>query len=220
MLAGVSVGELNQRPRVAALALAPDPAAPAATAAGHRVRPPAARPPAAVVTVRLQPMPSTYPAAGPATPRAGRGRRRRPRRRWPTVRECRRRGRGDHLRGQLGFGGELHILGHPGRGAPVRVVGPALRQVQPRSTACGPPAPHTSNTLPLARFRSCPRSRCTDAAAPTVWVPFFTSPVSSTTSTRRHRRDDRRRSGADRRAPRRRPTPPATADAATRPGCA
>jgi hypothetical protein len=38
---------------------------------------------------------------------------------------------GDHLQGQLRLGRELHLRRDAGRGAPLRVIGPGLRQVDP-----------------------------------------------------------------------------------------
>ena len=88
----------------------------------------------------------------------------------------------------------------------------------PGRSGCARSARRRSNTLPLGRFRSARRCRCTGVGYPRYSCPSSRRRSHRPPAPRRRRRDDRPHSYPGRHAPRRRPTSPAPADAATGPG--
>ena len=128
-------------------------------------------------------------------------------------------GAGDHPRGQLGFGRELRYRRARRRVRAARGRRPTISAgTAPGRSGCARSARRRSNTLPLGRFRSARRCRCTGVAYPRYSCPSSRRRSRRPPAPRRRRRDDRPHSYADRHAPRRRPTSPAPADAATGPG--
>jgi hypothetical protein len=92
----------------------------------------------------------------------------------------------DHVGGQLGLGRERDFLGNSGALAPARIIGPYFRQVEAdidRGMPGGGGEGEVDGQLAvLDPARGVPEYY---RWAPTVAVPFLTSPVSSTARTRR-----------------------------------
>src|SRR5512132_2833823 len=88
-----------------------------------------------------------------------------------------------HELGQLRLGPELHLPRDPPSPTPLRVVGPALGQVQLPVNEPPPLGAGVARKTPSWQLSTLPAvpeyCRCT----PTEVVPFLRSPVSSTTST-------------------------------------